>query len=254
VGVHASPCCFSGQYKDTASGLYYLRARYYDPATQQFLTRDPLLAATEQAYAYAGGSPLNATDPSGLANKWADDTFADPYQTSFEQLDWAARHGGTGDAGWGDVWRAVGNVYSTMRRIHDAVLHGGDESCGLAMGGMRGPALKGIDIDHIYSNHHPSGAGAQQSGNKDLFPESWTKNDIMSALRQAWTSRQRIQTREARTAEGDYYTTIKYRGYDPGSGRTIEMRFNAETGIMETAYPVDVPLEIPIDLLELGGE
>jgi hypothetical protein len=26
---------------------------------------DPLLAATEQAYAYASGSPLNATDPSG---------------------------------------------------------------------------------------------------------------------------------------------------------------------------------------------
>ncbi|MBA2676844.1 MAG: RHS repeat-associated core domain-containing protein [Ktedonobacteraceae bacterium] len=60
-----TPFGYAGEYTDAASGLQYLRARSYDPATQQFLTVDPLLAATEQAYAYAGGSPTNATDPSG---------------------------------------------------------------------------------------------------------------------------------------------------------------------------------------------
>jgi len=60
-----TPCGYAGQYTDAESGLQYLRARYYDPATQQFLTVDPLLAQTEQAYAYAGGSPTNASDPSG---------------------------------------------------------------------------------------------------------------------------------------------------------------------------------------------
>lgn len=57
---------YAGEYQDAETGLYYLRARYYDPTTQQFLTRDPLVAATEQAYNYAAGSPLNAKDPSGL--------------------------------------------------------------------------------------------------------------------------------------------------------------------------------------------
>jgi len=61
-----TPCGYASQYTDPATGLQYLRARYYDPATQQFLTVDPLLAQTDQAYAYAGGSPTNATDPSGL--------------------------------------------------------------------------------------------------------------------------------------------------------------------------------------------
>jgi RHS repeat-associated protein len=65
TGSVANPFRYAGQYRDAESGLYYLRARYYAPATQQFLRRDPLVAATEQAYAYAGGSPLNATDPSG---------------------------------------------------------------------------------------------------------------------------------------------------------------------------------------------
>jgi RHS repeat-associated protein len=51
---------------DAESGLIYLRARYYDPATGQFMSRDPLAAATGDPYGYAGGDPLNGTDPSGL--------------------------------------------------------------------------------------------------------------------------------------------------------------------------------------------
>ena len=41
-------------------------ARYYDPQTAQFLTRDPLDALTRSAYGYVGGDPLDGTDPSGL--------------------------------------------------------------------------------------------------------------------------------------------------------------------------------------------
>ncbi|MDQ1492339.1 MAG: hypothetical protein QOJ23_4853 [Actinomycetota bacterium] len=57
---------YAGQYTDTETGLQYLRARYYDPSTGTFLTRDPLEAQTREPYGYAGGSPLNATDPLGL--------------------------------------------------------------------------------------------------------------------------------------------------------------------------------------------
>lgn len=61
-----NPFVYTGEYTDAESGLIYLRARYYDPATQQFLTVDPMLVDTEQAYAYAAGSPTNFTDPSGM--------------------------------------------------------------------------------------------------------------------------------------------------------------------------------------------
>jgi RHS repeat-associated protein len=40
--------------------------RYYDPATGQFLSVDPLVGLTGQPYAYAGNDPINATDPTGL--------------------------------------------------------------------------------------------------------------------------------------------------------------------------------------------
>jgi RHS repeat-associated protein len=57
---------FAGQYTDAETGFSFLRARYYDPATAQFLSVDPLLAFTRSAYGYAAGDPVNYTDPSGL--------------------------------------------------------------------------------------------------------------------------------------------------------------------------------------------
>jgi len=57
---------YAGQYTDTETGHQYLRARYYDPTTGQFLTRDPIEAVTREPYSYAGNDPVNGTDPSGL--------------------------------------------------------------------------------------------------------------------------------------------------------------------------------------------
>jgi len=40
--------------------------RYYDPATGQFLSVDPDVAATGQPYVYTNDNPVNENDPSGL--------------------------------------------------------------------------------------------------------------------------------------------------------------------------------------------
>ena len=72
TGSITNPFRFAGQYQDPESGLYYLRARYYDAGTGQFVSQDPLLAATLQPYSYAAGNPLNNTDPAGLCwPSWA---------------------------------------------------------------------------------------------------------------------------------------------------------------------------------------
>jgi RHS repeat-associated protein len=44
----------------------YTLNRYYDPATSQFLSVDPLVDITQQPYQYVGDDPLNGTDPTGL--------------------------------------------------------------------------------------------------------------------------------------------------------------------------------------------
>jgi RHS repeat-associated protein len=66
TGTAKTPLQYTGQYTDTESGLVYLRARYYDPATALFLTVDPDVGSTGTPYAYTRGNPLNLTDLSGL--------------------------------------------------------------------------------------------------------------------------------------------------------------------------------------------
>ncbi|MFB0533650.1 MAG: RHS repeat-associated core domain-containing protein, partial [Anaerolineae bacterium] len=64
------PYGFTGEHWDAATGLLYLRARWYDPATGRFLTRDPfpglaMLPTTQHPYVYVGNNPVNLVDPSG---------------------------------------------------------------------------------------------------------------------------------------------------------------------------------------------
>jgi RHS repeat-associated protein len=60
-----------GQTEDDTTGLTYLNARYYDPATAQFLSPDPILnteaPTTHNPYTYSYANPTTYTDPSGLA-------------------------------------------------------------------------------------------------------------------------------------------------------------------------------------------
>lgn len=64
------------RYTDAETGFQYLRARYYDPATGQFISRDPLVAMTGSAYGYVDGNPLNGIDPLGLTPLWQRATAA----------------------------------------------------------------------------------------------------------------------------------------------------------------------------------
>ncbi len=61
---------FTGQQDDATLGYTYLRARYYDPQTGRFLSKDPfpgLLTnpASQHYYGYAQNNPVNWKDPSG---------------------------------------------------------------------------------------------------------------------------------------------------------------------------------------------
>jgi RHS repeat-associated protein len=82
-----NPFAFAGREYDSESGLYYMRARYYDPATGRFLTPDPLnltgrLLMAQQgqpiaraatvapqllnSYSYVANNPEAYRDPSGM--------------------------------------------------------------------------------------------------------------------------------------------------------------------------------------------
>jgi RHS repeat-associated protein len=61
---------YRGEQYDPDLGLYYLRARYYNPVTGRFLSRDPgagriKVPATLHKYLYASSDPIGVIDPTG---------------------------------------------------------------------------------------------------------------------------------------------------------------------------------------------
>jgi RHS repeat-associated protein len=67
----AQPYAFTGRELDDETGLYYYRARYYDPQTGRFMSKDPLgfAGGDVNLYRMTGNNPVNYTDPLGLESE-----------------------------------------------------------------------------------------------------------------------------------------------------------------------------------------
>ena len=51
---------------DEGNGLYFMRARYYDPEVGRFINKDPIgYAGGMNLYGYCANNPINFVDPSG---------------------------------------------------------------------------------------------------------------------------------------------------------------------------------------------
>ena len=66
-----NPFRYRGYYYDAETGLYYLKARYYDPETGRFISPDDISYLDPETigglnlYAYCGNDPVNRYDPTG---------------------------------------------------------------------------------------------------------------------------------------------------------------------------------------------
>jgi len=65
---------------DQETALYYMGARYYDPALGRWLSQDPVgIAGGLNLYAYVGDDPIDSRDPSGMCG---DGSGKDPAKTN----------------------------------------------------------------------------------------------------------------------------------------------------------------------------
>jgi len=69
-----NPFRFTGQALDSQTGLYYMRARYYDPSVGRFTARDAApgnihVPQSLNRYQYVMSNPLHFVDPSGLTTQ-----------------------------------------------------------------------------------------------------------------------------------------------------------------------------------------
>ncbi len=66
-GSLTNPFQYTGRELDSETALYYMRARYFDPATGRFLSEDPVgFSVSKNFYAYVSNNAVNDIDPAGL--------------------------------------------------------------------------------------------------------------------------------------------------------------------------------------------
>lgn len=81
-----NPLQYTARELDTETGLYYYRARYYDPDLGRFISEDPSgLSGGINLYAYVGNNPVNGTDPLGLGPGCGQDDLGDGYMAGSGQ-------------------------------------------------------------------------------------------------------------------------------------------------------------------------
>ena len=70
--THGDRFKFTGREFSPELGIYYYRARWYDPGSGRFISQDPIgfSAGDANLYRYVGNAPGDATDPEGLKVYW----------------------------------------------------------------------------------------------------------------------------------------------------------------------------------------
>ena len=93
--MNETPFGFTGEWRDSTTGMYYLRARYYAPGMGTFVSRDPYAGTTARAmslngYSWVEGRVADGRDPSGmdvnLARGCSNKTCEDFLQEMFEAI------------------------------------------------------------------------------------------------------------------------------------------------------------------------
>jgi len=106
---------YTGREND-GTGLYYYRARYYNPATGRFMSEDPIgFAGGADTYTYANGNPVLLIDPFGL---WS---WGDPLPDGLANS----------VVGFGDgVYRALTFGLGNLNEFRNAIgIYGGVDLC-----------------------------------------------------------------------------------------------------------------------------
>lgn len=121
-GNLVNPFRYTGREFDSETGLYYYRARYYDPNTGRFLSEDPIrFSGGINLYRYVGNNAVNEADPQGTNYQDCKDALKELAQAAKRVAERTAEnavHGGRLDPGHAKALRqALNQLYNALDKV-----------------------------------------------------------------------------------------------------------------------------------------
>jgi RHS repeat-associated protein len=150
TGTISDPFQYAGQFTDSESGLQYLRARYYDPGTAQFVTVDPMTGTTGEPYAYGADTPVNLVDPTG-------------------RIVW--------ELGFAVAGAIVGGGLDALTQYEQNCGSFNNFNWGEFLGAAAGGAVIGATVGTGVGGEIDAGAGAADAGGETVIPTRFVGTD-----------------------------------------------------------------------------
>jgi RHS repeat-associated protein len=164
-GSLTNPFQYTGREFDTETGLYFYRARYFDPGTGRFLGEDPIgFRGGLNLYRYVKNEPTRYVDPSGTALTSVDaamqqaiargnieeiqallDASGDELTPALRQAGQVAVDNGSVDAGGAKSARELAKHVSNLQKAEDGLAALREQLC-KAGGKARQAIQKQIEI------------------------------------------------------------------------------------------------------------
>jgi RHS repeat-associated protein len=156
---------------DAATGLYFYRARFYDPVAGRFLSEDPsgFAAGDPDLYRYVSNFVTSATDPSGLEGEWQEmirqyeqmarsPVYKETYQLAYQDIMLTAAQVGIADAWFAESF-AKSNAHELAAAAYQVSLL---KNVGLGGDPFRGDWKTVADGQKLMV-----GSGLRSGGNQD---------------------------------------------------------------------------------------
>jgi RHS repeat-associated protein len=197
---------YTGRELDTETGLYYYRARYYEPLLGRFISEDPIgfAAGDTNLYRYVNNNPTNYTDPTGELAQVAGGAI---FGGIFGGLYALANDIESGQFGWGTFGRVaqgavIGAAIGALASIglaaatnvlaagFQAVL-GANTALGVATAGtiVNTTAAAGGAVVGAYNAGGNFGRGKYLTGTLDLFGAAAAARNVVNGVKGFNTAR-----------------------------------------------------------------
>ncbi|HLL66090.1 MAG TPA: RHS repeat-associated core domain-containing protein [Micromonosporaceae bacterium] len=119
---------YQGDWTDPNTGQIDMGARWYDPASASFTSRDSAGYTGGQSilanrYTYGGGDPMNATDPDGHWPKWVKNVgnaISSTVSTAVNVMSYAASYAASYVSNW--VSAAASYAWSALKAVGSAIV------------------------------------------------------------------------------------------------------------------------------------